>query len=239
MPSGEFLKFATRILEVKRLLSLCAPEDADYRIKKENVARDEALLRGAHVLLCSHLEGYFEDLISDLIDAYDHLASHVDLLPEELRAHQVIGGVSKWETKDTEKRWRTVQQWAVHPLIHPGVEKPVGCMEAALHIDLSSNPGSNEIEWLFKTVGISDVWTQFKAIEPDRVIFQSVNAIVLRRNQIAHGKADATITLGDAQLYVQRAERIADVFEQLVCNEINYRLTYENCWDALEHLRGA
>jgi adenine-specific DNA-methyltransferase len=109
----------------------------------------------------------------------------------------------------------------------------------ALHIDSFNNPGSNEIEWLFKTVGISDVWTQFKAIEPDRVIFQSVNAIVLRRNQIAHGKADATITLGDAQLYVQRAERIAEVFEQLVCNELNYRLTYENCWDALEHLRGA
>jgi hypothetical protein len=239
MPSGAFVKFAVRILEVKRLLSLCAPEDADYRIKKENVARDEALLRGAHVLLCSHLEGYFEDLIADLIDAYDHLASHVDLLPEELRAHQVIGGASKWELKDPDKRWQTVQQWAVHPLIHPGVEKPVGCMEAALHIDSFSNPGSNEIEWLFRTVGISDVWTQFKAIESDRVIFQSVNAIVLRRNQIAHGKADATITLGDAQLYVQRAERIAEVFEQLVCNEINYRLTYEDCWDALEHLRGA
>jgi RiboL-PSP-HEPN len=88
-------------------------------------------------------------------------------------------------------------------------------------------------------VGISDVWTQFKAIEPDHVIFQSVNAIVLRRNQIAHGKADATITLSDAQLYVQRAERIAEVFEQLVCNKINYRLTYEDCWGALEHSRGA
>ena len=58
--------------------------------------------------------------------------------------------------------------------------------------------------WLFKTVGISDVWSLFKTVEPDQVIFQSVNAIVLRRNQIAHGKADATITLGDAQLYVLR-----------------------------------
>jgi len=105
MPSGAFIKFGLRILEVRRLLSICTPEDADYRIKKDNVERDEALLRGAHVLLCSHLEGYFEDLVSNLIDAYDHLASHVALLPEELRAHQVTGGSSKWDTKDPNKRW--------------------------------------------------------------------------------------------------------------------------------------
>ena len=67
MPSSAFKKFGDRILEVKRLHSLCTREDEDYRIKKSNAERDEALLRGAHVLLCSHLEGYFEDLISDVI----------------------------------------------------------------------------------------------------------------------------------------------------------------------------
>jgi hypothetical protein len=234
MPSGAFTKFAVRLLEVKRLLSLCTPEDADYRIKKDNVARDDALLRGAHVLLCSHLEGYFEDLISDLIAAYDRLASHVALLPDELRAQQVTGGPSKWELKDSNKRWQTVQAWSVHPLIHHSAEKPIGCMEASLHIEGFSNPGSNEIERLFRTVGISNIWDLFKTVEPDQLISKSVNAIVHRRNQIAHGDADATITLGDANLFVQRAERIAEVFEQLVSAEINYRLTFQDCWDALE-----
>lgn len=161
MPSGAFTKFALRILEVKRLLSLCTPENADYRIKKDNVERDDALLRGAHVLLCSHIEGYFEDLVSDLIAAYDHLASHVALLPDELRAQQVTGGSSKWELKDPHKRWQTVQAWSVHPLIQSDAEKPVGWMEASLHIDGFSNPGSNEIESLFRTVGISDIWALF------------------------------------------------------------------------------
>jgi HEPN superfamily RiboL-PSP-like protein len=234
MPSGAFTKFALRILEVKRLLSLCTPEDADYRIKKDNVERDDALLRGAHVLLCSHLEGYFEDLVSDLISAYDHLASHVALLPDELRAQQVTGGSSKWEVKDPRKRWQTVQAWSIHPLIQSDAEKPIGCMEASLHIDGFSNPGSNEIETLFRTVGISDIWASFRVVEPDQLIFQSVNAIVHRRNQIAHGNADATITLSDANLYVQRAERIAEVFEQLIFAEINHRLTFQDCWSALE-----
>jgi hypothetical protein len=173
-------------------------------------------------------------LVSDLIAAYDHLASHVALLPDELRAQQVTGGSSKWELKDPQKRWQTVQAWSAHPLIQTGAEKPIGCMEAALHIDGFSNPGSDEIQSLFKTVGVPDIWVLFRAIEPDQLIFQSVNAIVHRRNQIAHGNADATITSSDANLYVQRAERIAEVFEQLIFDEINYRLTFQNCWDALE-----
>lgn len=125
----------------------------------------------------------------------------------------------------------------MHPLIKANAEKPVGCMEAALHIDGFSNPGSTEIEQLFKTVGIVDIWTRFKTIEGDQLIFQSVNAIVHRRNQIAHGDADATITLADAELYVKRAERIAEVFEDLISDEINFRLTYSDCWTTLEAAR--
>ena len=241
MPSAAFRKFAERMLEVKRLLSLCAPEDADYRIKKENVARDEALLRGAHVLLCSHLEGYFEDLICDLIQAYDNLTTQVTQLPEELRARQVMGDPSKWEIRDPIKRWIAIQAWASHPLVNDGCKKAPGCMEAALHTTGFSNPGTNEIEHLFKSVGIDDVWSQFKAIEPDQLISQSVDIIVNRRNQIAHGKADATITLADARNYVERAERLADVFEQLVTMEINVRLSLPDCWQALEdtgHIAG-
>ncbi|MGM4924386.1 HEPN domain-containing protein [Tardiphaga sp. 804_B3_N1_9] len=234
MPSLAFGKFEGRILEVKRLLSLCTPEDADYRIKRENTERDDALLRGAHVLLCSHLEGFFEDLISDLIDVYDKLVTKVNVLPEELRAHQVLGPVSRWKVEDKDKRWAAVQAWAVHPLIKIGDDKRPGSLEAGVHIDGFSNPGSNEIEWLFKTVGLGGIWDLFKTIEPDQVVVQSINVIVNRRNQIAHGKADATITLGDELIYVERAERIAEVFEQIVSQDLNGRLRIADCWVELE-----
>jgi hypothetical protein len=58
---------------------------------------------------------------------------------------------------------------------------------------------------------------------------------VNRRNQIAHGKADATITLADAKIYVERAERLAEVFEQIVTAEINARLALTDCWRELEN----
>jgi hypothetical protein len=222
------------MLEVKRLLSLCVPDNADYRVKMENTARDEALLRGAHVLLCSHLEGYFEDLISDVVEAYDGLVDQINLLPEKLRAHQVMGAASKWEVKDPEKRWQFIQEWAVHPLVRLDGKKARSCLEADLHIKGFANPGTGEIRDLFATVGILDVWTSFKLLEPDQVVISTVDSIVNRRNQIAHGKADATITLTDAQLYVQRAERIAEIFSQIVTNEINKQLALQDCWTALE-----
>ena len=186
------------------------------------------------MLLCSHLEGYFEDLIADLIGAYDVLANQVNALPEKLRAWQVIGTTSKWESKDPAKRWETAQQCAIHPLVNADGAKPSKCMELSLHTDGFSNPGTGEIKALFSSVGIEDVWTLFNVVEPDHLVAQSVDVIVHRRNQIAHGKADATITLGDARNYVARAERVAAVFEQLVSAELNNRLSIPDCWQELE-----
>jgi RiboL-PSP-HEPN len=164
----------------------------------------------------------------------DKLVTKVNVLPEELRAHQVLGPASRWKVEDKDKRWAAVQAWATHPLIRIGDEKSPGSLEAGIHIDGFSNPGSNEIEWLFKTVGLGGIWDLFKSIEPDQIVVQSINIIVNRRNQIAHGKADATITLGDELIYVERAERIAEVFEQIVSQELNGRLQLADCWVELE-----
>jgi len=43
--------------------------------------------------------------------------------------------------------------------------------------------------------------------------------MVNRRNQIAHGDADAINTLADANLYVSQTERIAEVFDKLLFDE--------------------
>lgn len=234
MPSSALQKFSDRVLEVKRLLSLCTPEEADYKIMRENAPRDEALLRGAHVLLCSHLEGFFEDLISDLVEVYDSLAEQVAILPEELRAHQVLGQPAKWDNKEPAKRWVVVQEWAAHPLVNEAAAKPPKCLEASLHVSGFSNPGTGEIEDLFKTVGIPEVWKVFRELEPDQIFEKSIDAIVNRRNQIAHGKADATITLADAHGYLRRAERVAEVFDLIVFAAVNHRLQTPDCWVALE-----
>jgi hypothetical protein len=234
MPSPALLKFEDRMREVKRLLDLCVPDDADPNIKKEYFERDGSILRGAHVLLCSHLEGFFEDLIADLISAYDHLLTDLAQMPEELRAAQVMGASSKWDQKDPVKRWQTVTTWAAHPLIQLGPQLPPRCMDPDIHINGFANPGTNEIEELFKTVGVSKVWDYFAKHESDRFIKDAVNVIVNRRNQIAHGKLDASITLADATVYMSRARRVSTVFDIVITEHINARLSINTCWESLE-----
>ncbi|PTQ12101.1 hypothetical protein CLG96_05920 [Sphingomonas oleivorans] len=73
----------------------------------------------------------------------------------------------------------------------------------------------------------------FIAIEPDKVVKSAIDAIVNRRNQIAHGKVDATVTLGDAEIYVDRVERVAVVFDIIVTNELNTRTKVTDCWSEM------
>lgn len=235
MPSPALLKFEDRMREVERLLNLCVPDDADPNEKKEHFERDGSILRGAHVLLCSHLEGFFEDLVADLISAYDHLLTDIAQMPDELRAIQVMGASSKWDQKDPIKRWQTVTAWAAHPLIQlVGITLPPKCMDAEVHTMGFANPGTTEIEDLFKTVGIAKVWDNFAAHENDQIVKNAVNVIVNRRNQIAHGKLDASITLSDATTYMVRARRVATVFDVVVSENLNGRLNTGSCWTDLE-----
>ena len=234
MSSPALAKFSDRILEVKRLLALCSPEDADIRVKRENADRDNALLRGAHVLLCSHLEGFIEDLVADVIEIYDKLTDSIGQIPDELLARQVMGAEAKWEAKDPTRRWAQIKSCHAHPLMRTDGVKASGCMEPGLHTDGFANPGSNEVEALFKTVGLHEIWARFEAVEADKIYMQSLNIIVHRRNQIAHGKYEASITLFDAKTYVVRAERIAQVLDLVVANEVESRLGIIQCWRALE-----
>lgn len=234
MPSPALVKFKDRTREVECLLEICVPDDADPNDKKASFDRDGSILRGAHVLLCSHLEGYFEDLIGDLVAAYDFLVTSISQMPEELRAAQVLGAASKWDQKDPGKRWQTVIAWATHPLIQGGVALPPKCMDADIHVNGFSNPGTTEIEDLFKTVGIQKIWEAFSQHESDKTVKDAVNVIVNRRNQIAHGKLDASITLSDAKIYLQRAERVVAVFDIVVTQVLVDRLGIKDCWEALD-----
>ena len=238
MNSSAYLKFGLRIEEVKSLLALCSRHPS-LRRRPEKIRRDNALLRGALVLLCSHVEGFFEDIIANLIEVYDKLAVSVDDIPSELRMHQVLGPASLWETKMPEKRWKSVKAWAGHRLMQVAPVAPFSCMDADLHTGNFGNPGTEEIQTLFRTVGIIDIWDRFKIIEPDRAYKIEIDAIVNRRNQIAHGSMNSTVTIADALVYVHRAERIADIFEQIVVDEIHVRLAIDDCWSALdEYLNG-
>ena len=238
MPSPALIAFGQRMSEVRRLLEMCSTSEqteTKARPTQEVLQRDRAVLRGALVLLCSHVEGFFEDVVSDAVNVYDRIVSKFEDIPSEITIRQVLGSPRLWELTDTVKRWKAVKKWSAHPLVKDTPSIPPRCFDAELHTVGFANPGTGEIESLLGTIGIKDVWTRFASIEPTRLIFTSaIDTIVNRRNQIAHGDFGSTVTLDDVRTYVSRAERVAEVIDQIVTLDINSRLSLMDCWKSLD-----
>jgi len=243
MPSPALIAFGQRMAEVRRLLEICSTSDQSEtraRPTQEVLQRDRAVLRGALVLLCSHVEGFFEDIVSDAINVYDRIVSKFEDIPHEITMRQVLGSPRLWDLTDTAKKWKAVKKWSTHPLVKEAPLIPPRCLDAEIHTVGFANPGTGEIDNLLETIGIKGVWSKFSAIETSGIIFTSaIDTIVNRRNQIAHGDFASTVTLDDVQTYISRAERVSEVIDQIVTADINSRLALSDCWQSLdEHING-
>ncbi len=219
MPSPSLTRLSDRLGEVSCLIEICKSRKA--RTTKNIVAEEPALLRGALVLLSSHLEGFFEDLVVDIVEAIDTGASTPAVFPAAIRARQSLREPSRWANANQEKRWEYTREAAESPLFNDNVLHVAGNLDSGLHTIGFANPGTSEIKDLFKTVGITDCWTAFNAIEPQQGYKNEVDAIVGRRNQIAHGDLNAIVTILDLDGYSCNFMHTAGVFSQLA--EIHVR----------------
>jgi hypothetical protein len=228
--SAALSKFSERLKEVELLLSLCSTPESPAEDQKAAAPKDNAVLRAVLVLLCSHIEGFFEDLIGEALFAYGKIANDIDRIPREIISHQVIGRPERWNNCDMIKRWQIFDECVRHPLIKKDKEKIPSSIDPELHTKGFANPGTGEIDSLFKTIGFSDVWDKFSKIESNRIIKTCVDAIVHRRNQIAHGQMDSTVTRTDVERYMENVRRLAEVMDCLVEQEICTRLELDDAW---------
>ncbi|WP_197422566.1 MULTISPECIES: MAE_28990/MAE_18760 family HEPN-like nuclease [unclassified Phenylobacterium] len=222
MPSPSLTRLDSRLGEVNCLIEICRSRKA--RGAKNIVTEEPALLRGAIVLLSSHLEGFFEDLVVDVVEAIDTGAATPSVFPEAIRARQVLGEPSRWTNADQTKRWEYVRGAAAAPLFHDNEPHVAGNLDAELHIAGFANPGTKEIKELFKTVGIADCWAAFHVIEPQQGYKNEVDAIVGRRNQIAHGDLSAIVTILDIDAYARNFRHTATVFSRIAEDHVRSSL---------------
>ena len=215
-PSAERLK--ERLNEVRCLVGVCRSRRA--RAAKAIKSEEPALLRSALVMLCSHVEGYFEDLVEDVLLAFDGRAARSDQLPQPIRVRQTLGTTARWEVNDAKKRWLLVQECSSSPLLVDAAPHVAGGFDSGLHTGTFANPGTSQIRDLFETVGISDVWAEFAKIEPGVAYKNEIDAIVSRRNQIAHGDRTSLVTESDVQNYLLNFAHTASVFEALAAKHI-------------------
>jgi hypothetical protein len=213
MPSPSLARLNDRLSEVDCLINVCRSRKA--RATRNIAAEESALLRGALILLSSHLEGFFEDLVVDIVEAIDNGAATPNAFPVAIRSRQILGDPTKWANADQAKRWEYMREASHSSLFDDNAQHIPGNLDTDLHTKGFANPGTAEIRDLLKTVGISNCWEQFHAIEPQQGYKNEIDAIVGRRNQIAHGDLNAIITILDIGSYSLNFRRTAGVFSEL------------------------
>ena len=213
MSPRSFNNLTQRLDEVACLMKVFESRRAR---RAKNIRKEEsAILRGGLVLLSSHIEGFFEELVEDAIEAFDLNSKTTSTIPNEIRARQIIKKTSDWKHDDSDRYWLMIQQASKSPLFEDNKIYASGSIDPGLHTNGFSNPGTGEIEKLMKTVGIKDCWKSFLLIEP-RVLYKSeIDAIVSRRNQIAHGDMGSSITAIDLKNYASNFNHTAGVFVDL------------------------
>lgn len=93
-------------------------------------------------------------------------------------------------------------------------------------------PGSKEVEKLFRTIGVGDVWSLIEQKQPrSRHLKQELDAVVKRRHPIAHGDAGATVTPEDVRQYVNSMKRLALLFDVIIVGFIADSLMVKEPWE--------
>lgn len=227
-----------RLEEVMALIGMCPPPDSDLGSRDENRRKERALCRAALVLLCSHMEGFFEDLIEDVLSFHATNRTTILMLPAALRVRQSEGHVRilAERSNDGEKRWRVIQQFRSEPLFDDTGQCMTGLLDATLHTHGFASPGSTELDGLFRSVGFAFLWTEIQSRPRGTrgdLLKGALDAVVLRRHDVAHGDAGAVITPGDLGSYVDSMRELAERTDVVVGEWLEATHACKNPWGLL------
>jgi hypothetical protein len=230
--SRAYTRLAERFGEVRTLLGLCSSPETDPQVHRSAASKDAALLRGALVLLCSHLEGFFEDLMEDSLRAFNLRAPNVKAIPMVIRQKQVTHRLRTAEAADSERDWHRLLECIGHPLLRdddpcsPGDRK----IDPELHIKGFASPGTSEIDKLMASIGVVESWAIVTAELGNKRGADTVNAVVNRRNQIAHGNLESSVSRPDVEGYINVLELVCEKFDAIVGRHLASCIDDPNPW---------
>jgi hypothetical protein len=228
-------RLGQRFGEVRTLLGLCSSPETDPHAHRIAAGVDAAPLRGALVLLCSHLEGFFEDLVEEALLTLNFHAPDVRSIPLVIRQRQVTAKLRMTPLPDTERDWSGLLECVNHPLLRdddscsPGTRN----IDSELHVRGFANPGTGEIDKLMASIGATDSWLAVTAEYGNKGGADTVNAVVNRRNQIAHGNLESSVSRLDVEEYVTVLELVCVLFDGLVGRHLASCISHADPWSVV------
>ncbi len=228
-----YLTFRSRLREVGTLRSLCVSEDVAPRERPRARQINDAACRAALVLLCAHMEGFFEQLINDVLAFHELNGTRIGSMPLRLRITQVWHYLALNQASIDEKKWSALQKIKTSKMIDERITCTPGTLDVELHTKGFANPGSNEVESLFATVGLFMVWEWVDKDLNTRRSYDALDALVARRHPIAHGDQGAKATPQDVLRYIIEMKRLTAAFDRIVGRWLTDTFAVADPWSLL------
>lgn len=180
------------------------------------------LNRAAVVLLCSHFEGFLEDIFEEYVQALCNSAVKVDLIPPKLRVTQVEAKLDEASKAGSRQERSERLQEAFElasPLWELGRAIQPGNLDATQVTKKFSNPGFDEVLWLFDFLGLKK---KVGAISWQKAskksVRKNINKMVKTRNRIAHGEIDVGIRKADVTRYRKYVTGFGKAIDRILSN---------------------
>lgn len=202
--------FVARLREIDTLLGCAIREPTGPTQTRKSNRVNNAVCRSAMVLLCAHMEGFYEDLVEAFLDSCMAAPVKSRQLPFEVRTAQLWRHI-KGDSSTIERKWRSLNDVLDSAVGQDDVDCTAGSLVVEAHKSGFANPGSNEVDGLMRSIGIRDFWKLVEAKAPGEQLKSVLDAVVCQRLPIAHGVPTATSTPEDVFRYRVRMARLAKV----------------------------
>ncbi|WP_009632054.1 MAE_28990/MAE_18760 family HEPN-like nuclease [Synechocystis sp. PCC 7509] len=190
---------------------------------------NECLSRASILLLCSHIESFFEDLILDILTFHEYNQTSISMLPDRLKVIQTLRKPIT-DNLGFDKKWKIIESMIQSPFANTNNKCYQGIFNLELHLKGFASPGSKNVDDLFKSIGINDVWNLVENKDTTMRSKNNLDAFINRRNNITHGSAADKPTMGNVRNYVRDVCAIALIFNAVVTEYIVNNFNVQNPW---------
>ena len=212
-----YSNLVSRLDEVKALQKLAKRHS---RVFSRDTKISNALCRSGVVLLCSHVEGYVDELIQIILERIVLRNMDKSKLPSSFffyLSRDIILEIQQAiePGKIVEKIWKLLERDKEIWLQQKNFSTS---LNGEIFLSNFSTPGSNQIYKLMKRFGYNNFKREMHSVLTSEtvIVTNMLDQVVQQRNKIAHGDSVATSTYQDLDNMIDLVQKFCRVTDQLV-----------------------
>jgi hypothetical protein len=213
-----------------REVGIMMPLFRTNKVAIDKTTLDESLARAALLLLCSHVENFFESLIENILEFHEYNETPINQLPEKLKIIQLLKPSELLDMSYPGNKWKLIQKVCGSKFTDDAQKCAIGDFNLVAQVKGFASPGSEEVENLFKNVGLDNVWQIIEIKAGSDKLRLSLNSFISRRHSIAHGNSADRPTPADIQNIVANTCNLLQHFNLIVVEYLLHNFNPARLW---------